>query len=77
MGKDEIKRLLQLYLSNYRKGKDTYFDSNEIEELLDSFENDEDYAYYNDILELGLKLHPEDFGLVNPKMQNIYFTRRL
>jgi tetratricopeptide (TPR) repeat protein len=73
MGKDEIKRLLQLYLSNYRKGKDTYFDSNEIEELLDSFENEEDYTYYDDILELGLKLHPEDSGLLIRKCKVYIF----
>lgn len=58
MKKDDISRLLQRYLSSHQEGKEAYFDADEIEYLLDSFEESEDYTYYDEILALGLKLHP-------------------
>lgn len=58
MKKDDISRLLQRYLSSHQEGKEAYFDADEIDYLLDSFEESEDYTYYDEVLELGLKLHP-------------------
>lgn len=58
MKKDDVSRLLQRYLSASREGKDPYFDADEIEDLLDSFEESDDYTYYDEVLALGLKLHP-------------------
>ncbi len=58
MKKDDVSRLLQRYLSASREGKDPYFDAGEIEDLLDSFEESDDYTYYDEVLALGLKLHP-------------------
>lgn len=58
MKKDDVSRLLQRYLSACREGKDPYFDADEIEDLLDSFEESDDYTYYDEVLALGLKLHP-------------------
>lgn len=58
MKKEDISRLLQRYLSAKEEGKEPYFDADQIEELLDSFEDSDDYTYYDEVLALGLKLHP-------------------
>lgn len=58
MRKDEISRLLERFLSMQDEGKEAYFDADEIEDLLDSFEESEDYTLYEDVLSLGMKLHP-------------------
>lgn len=58
MKKDDISPLLQRYLSNHLEGKEAYFDANEIDDLLDSFEESDDYTYYDEVLALGLRLHP-------------------
>lgn len=63
MKKNNVSGLLQRYLSASRKGKDPYFDADEIEDLLDSFEESDDYTYYDEVLALGLKLHPGSFEL--------------
>lgn len=64
MRKQEISNLLQRYLSTQQEGKNAYFDVEEIEALLDSFEESEDYTYYDEVLALGLRLHPG-----NPDLQ--------
>ena len=58
MKKKDISRLLQRYLTGHQEGKDAYFDADEIDELLDSFEESDDYTYYDEVLALGLRLHP-------------------
>lgn len=58
MKKDETSRLLHRYLSGHKEGKDAYFDADEIDDLLDSFEESDDYTYYDGVLALGLRLHP-------------------
>ena len=64
MKKKDISRLLQRYLTGHQEGKDAYFDADEIDELLDSFEESDDYTYYDEVLALGLRLHPG-----NPDLQ--------
>ena len=64
MKKKDISRLLQRYLSGRQEGKEAYFDADEIDELLDSFEEPDDYTYYDEVLALGLRLHPG-----NPDLQ--------
>ena len=64
MKKKDISRVLQRYLSGHQEGKDAYFDADEIDELLDSFEESDDYTYYDEVLALGLRLHPG-----NPDLQ--------
>lgn len=64
MEKNDISRLLQRYLSSREGGKDAYFDANEVDDLLDSFEESEDLTYYDEVLALGLRLHPG-----NPDLQ--------
>lgn len=64
MRKDTISRLLARYLSAQEDGKDAYFDADEIEELLDSFEDSDDYTLYDGVLSLGMKLHPGHTGLL-------------
>lgn len=63
MRKDEISRLLERYMSMQEEGKEAYFDADEIEDLLDSFEESEDYTLYEEVLNLGMKLHPNHSGL--------------
>lgn len=63
MKKDDISRLLQRYLAAHDIGKEPYFDADEIDDLLDSFEESDDYKYYDDVLALGLKLHPGNTDL--------------
>lgn len=58
MRKDDVSDLLQRYLSGHKGGKDAYFDADEIEFMLDSFEESDDYTYYDEVLALGLRLHP-------------------
>lgn len=58
MKKDDISNLLQRFLSGHQGGKEAYFDADEIENLLDSFEESDDYTYYDEVLALGLRLHP-------------------
>ena len=64
MKKKDISRLLQRYLVGHQEGKDAYFDADEVDELLDSFEESDDYTYYDEVLALGLRLHPG-----NPDLQ--------
>lgn len=63
MNKNEISRLLQRYKSALDEGKDAYFDADELDELLESFEESDDYTYYDEVLALGLKLHPDNTEL--------------
>lgn len=58
MKKDDISRLLQRYLSAREMGKEPYFDADEVDELLGSFEESDNYDYFDEVLALGLKLHP-------------------
>ena len=50
MKKKDISRLLQRYLAGHQEGKDAYFDADEVDELLDSFEESDDYTYYDEVL---------------------------
>lgn len=63
MKKDDISRLLQHYLSAKEEGKEPYFDADQIEDLLDSFEESNDFTRYDEVLALGLKLHPGNSSL--------------
>lgn len=74
MNKDEIKRLLQRYITARKAEKDPYFDADEIDELLNSFEENEDFIYYEEILSLGLKLHPYSSELQIKKCKQFVYT---
>ena len=63
MKKDDISRLLQRYLSAREMGKEPYFDADEIDELLGSFEESDNYEYFDEDLTLGLKLQPVNTDL--------------
>lgn len=64
-------RLLQQYLAAKNEGKEPYFDAGDINDLLESFEESEDYTYYDEVLALGLKLHPYDTELQVKRCQQI------
>lgn len=63
MREDEFSKLLQRYLSAHEAGKDPYFDADEIDMLLDHFEDTENFTYYKGVLNAGLKLYPLDADL--------------
>lgn len=63
MKKDDVSHLLQRFLSARDEGKEIYFDADQIEDLLDSFEESDDYTYYDEVLALGLRLHPGNNNL--------------
>ncbi|MCD8193579.1 MAG: tetratricopeptide repeat protein, partial [Tannerellaceae bacterium] len=63
MSKSKMSDLLQRYLSARDEGKDIYFDANEIDDLLESFEESNDFTYYSEVLDLGLKFHPDSTDL--------------
>lgn len=63
MKKEDIPRLLQRYLDAREKGKEPYFDADELSDLLDNFEESDNYKYFDEVLALGLKLHPGNIDL--------------
>jgi tetratricopeptide (TPR) repeat protein len=52
--------ILQRYLDMENSGIGTYFDADEIVELLDYFEDMDDLDHYNKVVEIGQKLHPHN-----------------
>ncbi|MDR1202675.1 MAG: tetratricopeptide repeat protein [Tannerellaceae bacterium] len=58
MKNGDYSKLLERYLSALEKGKEAYFDADEILFLLDCFEDEDDLTHYEGVLEVGLKLHP-------------------
>ncbi len=58
MDKKRISLLWQRYLSGQEEGKDAYFDAEEIDDLLESFEESDKFTHYDEVLALGLRLHP-------------------
>ncbi|MDR2041528.1 MAG: tetratricopeptide repeat protein, partial [Tannerella sp.] len=57
---DEMKYILQRYSLMESSGTETYFDADEIVDLLDYFEESGDFDHYEKVLDLGCKLHPEN-----------------
>lgn len=58
MKNDDYSKLLERYLSALNKGKEAYFDADEILYLLDCFEEEDDLTHYEGVLEIGLKFYP-------------------
>ena len=58
MRRKKVSELLQRFLTGRKEGRAVYFDADEIDELLDSFEDSDDFTYYDEVLALGLILHP-------------------
>lgn len=62
--KKEINSVLyQRFLDALADGKEAYFDADEVDELMSELEEASNFTYYEDILELGLKLHPDNLDL--------------
>ncbi|MDR3269434.1 MAG: multidrug transporter [Tannerella sp.] len=55
-----IKDILQRYSIVENKGIEMYFDADEIVDLLDYFEEMNDFDHFEKVLALGQKLHPEN-----------------
>lgn len=58
MNNKRIDQLRDRYLTAKEKKKEPYFDADEIDDLLDSFELAQEHLLYADLLALGLRLHP-------------------
>lgn len=63
MKQNKASQLLNKYLAAQEAGKEIYFDADEIDDILESLENQEDYTHYESILSLGLRLHPSSTDL--------------
>jgi tetratricopeptide (TPR) repeat protein len=63
MRQENITMLLQRYLAACKKGTEVYFDADEIDAILDSFEAKEDFTHYEALLALGQRLHPDNTDL--------------
>jgi tetratricopeptide (TPR) repeat protein len=55
-----MEYILQRYSLMESNGTEMYFDADEIVDLLDYFEEEDDFDHYEKVLELGQKLHPEN-----------------
>ncbi|MDR1408142.1 MAG: hypothetical protein LBJ23_08880 [Tannerella sp.] len=60
----KIDKLLRRYAQMGDGGAKTYFDADEIAEMLDYFEKEDDLDRYETVLKFGTKLHPE-----NPRLK--------
>ncbi len=73
MNKNDISPLLERYLSARIQGKDPYFDVDEIDELMYGLEGTDKEQYLDEILELGLRLHPGNLDLLIKKCASYTF----
>ncbi|MDR0796318.1 MAG: hypothetical protein LBE79_09770 [Tannerella sp.] len=55
-----MEDILQRYLDMENSGNRIYFDADEIVELLDYFEDMEDFDHYEKLIQIGQKLHPHN-----------------
>lgn len=63
MKQNRVSFLLERYLVAQEAGKEVYFDADEIDDILEWLESTNEYTYYEDILSLGLRLHPNSTEL--------------
>lgn len=63
MKKDTDSVLYERYLNALQEGKEPYFDADEVDDLLDELDESGDYTHYEEILSLGLRLHPDNLDL--------------
>lgn len=61
MDKNKSLSPLERYLAAKKEHKDLYMDIFEIETLLNYLEDNDNFTYYEEIVKLGLKLHPGNF----------------
>lgn len=57
---ENISHLLQRYQDAIKNKKEPYFDVDELEELLEHFESEEEFASFKKLAALGRKLHPDN-----------------
>lgn len=62
MEEENLLELLHRYLTAREEGKDPYFDTEEICDLLNGFEDTDDFTYYEEVLDLAFRLHPVDIN---------------
>lgn len=72
MAKKNIPELLRNYLSAKKSNKNIYLDPNEIEEILEYLKNSGKDDLYEEIIKLGLQLHPNNFN-IKVKEARLYF----
>lgn len=58
-----MKEILLRYIRMENSGTESYFDADEIIELLDHFEDTSDFKHYEKVLDLGKKLHPNNIEI--------------
>ena len=71
MKQNTLSKLLRRYFEAGKNGVDTYFDADDIVVILDKFEEIEDFSNYDDLLHLGLRLHPANVELRMKKCRQL------
>ncbi|MDR2968482.1 MAG: tetratricopeptide repeat protein [Tannerellaceae bacterium] len=71
MKKSRITLLRERFISAKENRKEPYFDTDEIDDLLESLEDEGDYDLYDEVLVLGMKLHPENTDLLIRKCRQL------
>nr|WP_321521380.1 tetratricopeptide repeat protein [uncultured Macellibacteroides sp.] len=74
MKNENISRLFEKFKASIAEGKDPYFDADEIEDLLDGISDEDAEEYLSPILDLGLKLHPENQSLLIKRVERECFN---
>ena len=69
MMKKNISQLLEKFKTGLAEGKDPYFDSEEIEDLLNGISDEEAKEYLIPILDLGLRLYPFNQSLLIKRIE--------
>jgi len=59
----KVLQMLRRYFDVARRGDTPYFDAEDIEDMLDYLDQEKDPHCYHELLELGLRLHPDNVNL--------------
>ena len=67
MARENISELVKKYEQNLASGKNPYFDADEFEDLVEYYDSRDDLDTARDIVEAGLKIHPQSDALLAKK----------
>ncbi len=70
----KISRLIERYRDAVTNGKIPYFDTNELDDLLEYLESEEEYEAFNRVVELGRHLHPDNVVMQIQEARGYLFT---
>lgn len=76
MKQNRVSLLMKRYLDALEAKKEAYFDADEIDDILELLEISDDYTHYEDILLLGLRLHPNSTELAIRKCHFFIYNEK-